>query len=183
MERPAIKVRIFSLATDDDGGTSAQAFGSERAMEDALIEGTGGMYSSYTRADFDLWKAANPDGDLSDWWEEHRGDLDTYSTDEEELDVPLPPIAKQLAGASGAAKVEMALALLIEARELIKAADNQRTLQRVRAAISSCKGARRIQTGRRVRAEIERHLGGDEYLVADPAAEAAFARRQEEALA
>lgn len=44
------------------------------------------------------------------------------------------------------------VALLARARELFKAADNRRTVARVRSAISSAKGAVRIQASRRVRA-------------------------------
>lgn len=45
--------------------------------------------------------------------------------------------------------------LLIEARELFKKADNKRTVERIRYAISSAKGAVRIQSGRRVRKQLE----------------------------
>jgi hypothetical protein len=51
-----------------------------------------------------------------------------------------------------AERVERALALLIEARALLKTADNKRTAARVEAAISSCRGARRIQGYRTTRA-------------------------------
>lgn len=54
----------------------------------------------------------------------------------------------------GQEKVERALALLCEARELLKQADHQQTLKRVRHAISSCKGAVRIAGYRVTRAHM-----------------------------
>jgi hypothetical protein len=51
-------------------------------------------------------------------------------------------------------RAEAGLKLLIGARELFKSADNKRTLARVEAAISSAKGAVRIQVGRAVRAQL-----------------------------
>jgi hypothetical protein len=120
--RPMLKIKVYSLATDDDGGTNSAVFINEREMEDAIIAGTGGHYSSYTRADFEEWLTENPDGDLNQWWDEHRGDLDSYSTDEQELELELPPIAEQMRGVTHAAKVEMALALMDEARALFTSA-------------------------------------------------------------
>jgi hypothetical protein len=148
-----MKCTIFTLATDDDNGTSGQAFGSERAMEDALIESTGSRYSGgYTREDFEGWLAENPDGDLNQWWDEHRGDLDSYTTDEERIDVdlcaqPLPPTGRE--------QVAEAIECLKRARDLLKASGNRQTLARVRLALSSAKGAARIQISRDVRKQME----------------------------
>ena len=56
---------------------------------------------------------------------------------------------------SDAAKVERALALLIEARDLVTSADNKRTVERIKSAISSCRGARRIQGYRETRKQSD----------------------------
>lgn len=56
---------------------------------------------------------------------------------------------------SDAAKVDRALELLREARELVKDAGNKRTADRIRAAIASCQGARRIQDYRAARATVD----------------------------
>jgi hypothetical protein len=48
-------------------------------------------------------------------------------------------------------RAEMGLALLRDARELFKAADNKRTAARISAAISSARGAVRIQGYRETR--------------------------------
>jgi hypothetical protein len=72
-------------------------------------------------------------------------ELDGFSVD---------PVAPCNTAMTDAERVDRALELLREARELIKAAGNKRTLARIRLAISSCKGARRIQASRRVRADM-----------------------------
>lgn len=48
-------------------------------------------------------------------------------------------------------RAQMGLALLRDARELFKAADNKRTVARIDAAISSARGAVRIQEYREAR--------------------------------
>lgn len=52
---------------------------------------------------------------------------------------------------SNTAKARIALAHLRAARDIFKAIDNQRTVDRIRAAISSAKGAVRIQEYRKTR--------------------------------
>lgn len=52
---------------------------------------------------------------------------------------------------SNRAKARIALAHLRAARDIFKAIDNQRTVERIRAAISSAKGAVRIQEMRETR--------------------------------
>lgn len=51
-------------------------------------------------------------------------------------------------------QAQTALGLLKHARKLIKAADNRRTLARIDAAISSARGAVRIQDYRETRARV-----------------------------
>lgn len=51
-------------------------------------------------------------------------------------------------------EAEYATNMLIAAREVFKRIDNHRTADRVRKAISSAKGAVRIQRNRRVREEM-----------------------------
>lgn len=52
---------------------------------------------------------------------------------------------------SNRAKAEIALAHLRAARDIFKAIDNKRTVERIRHAISSAKGAVRIQEYRETR--------------------------------
>ena len=57
-------------------------------------------------------------------------------------------------------KAERGLALLIEARRLFREADNRQTVDRIRAAISSARGAVRIQDYRETRRLIDRREAG-----------------------
>lgn len=57
------------------------------------------------------------------------------------------------ASTEGRRQVAEGIACLQRARALFKAAGNLRTLERVRLALSSAKGAARIQIGREIRAE------------------------------
>jgi hypothetical protein len=58
-------------------------------------------------------------------------------------------------------RAKMGLDVLIAARELFKAADNKRTVARIEAAISSARGAVRIQAGREARALYEQQRAAD----------------------
>lgn len=62
-------------------------------------------------------------------------------------------------------KAKRALALLAEARDLLKQAEHRQTLRRVRYAISSAKGAVRIAGDRVVRAQLS---GGAPACAEDP---------------
>lgn len=66
-----------------------------------------------------------------------------------EGDYPILP-----AQMSGKGKAQRGVALLIEARDLFKSADNKRTVARIASAISSARGAVRIQEGRSGRAML-----------------------------
>ena len=57
---------------------------------------------------------------------------------------------------SNKAKAEIALAHLKAARDIFKAIDNKQTVNRIRAAISSARGAVRIQEYRATRRETGR---------------------------
>jgi hypothetical protein len=85
-----MKITVHTLATDDDNGTSSGAFATEDEMWDSLIEGTG-KYGGHSREDADEWLKVKNDPDLTyhDWWEAHRGDLDSYTCDEVQLDIDL----------------------------------------------------------------------------------------------
>jgi hypothetical protein len=52
-------------------------------------------------------------------------------------------------------RAKLGLELLEAARDLFKRADNKRTVERIRSAISSAKGAVRIQEGRAVRVQVQ----------------------------
>lgn len=80
-------------------------------------------------------------------WRTERRNGGIWRSDDVDLCAqPLPPTGEQ--------QVDEAIECLRRARDLLKASMNLRTLLKVRCALSSAKGARRIQTGRRVRAEI-----------------------------
>lgn len=148
-----MKIKVHTLATDTDMGTSSGAFATEEQMWDSLIQGTGSYLSDHTRADADAWLAEQGDPDLTyhDWWEAHRGDLDSYTCDEIAVDVPL---CGQPLPATGREQVAEAIECLQRARYLLKASGNKQTLARVRLALSSAKGAARIQCGRETRARL-----------------------------
>lgn len=59
-------------------------------------------------------------------------------------------------------KAEAGLELLVQARELFKAAGNKQTTKRVQLAISSARGAVRIQEYRATREDIIKRPWGDE---------------------
>jgi hypothetical protein len=145
-----MKITVYSYAEDTDNGTSSAVYATERECDDALLEAF-----DRTREDFEAWQAENdPDGDLWDFKEDQNlgGDLDTFHTETAHVDVdlcaqPLPPTGRE--------QVAEAIECLKRARDLLKASDNKQTLARVRLALSSAKGAARIQIGREVRAPAE----------------------------
>lgn len=140
-----MKITVHILSGDDDGGTWGEAYPTEQAAYDALIVDHLGEKPE----DVPAWLEENGYG-RDDVWEfisAHKSDpsLDTYQIGEETLDVAL---CDQPLPATGAEQVAEAIECLKRARDLLKEADNRQTLKRVQLALSSAKGAARIQSSR-----------------------------------
>jgi hypothetical protein len=146
-----MKITVHLLAADDSGGTHAEAFATDAESVTALLEAYG-----LTDEEFVAWQAETGDNETGLWdfleARGSKGDLDTYNLDEIDVDFDL---CAQPLPATGKEQVAEAIECLQRARKLLKAADNRRTLNRVRLALSSAKGAARIQASRAVRAESE----------------------------
>ncbi|MYB77838.1 MAG: hypothetical protein F4X83_12275 [Chloroflexi bacterium] len=74
-----MKLTIYTLATDCDNGTNAQVFVSEDTRDDALLEWVGS-----SRED---WQASDLADDLHAFVQTKTGYLDTFSTDEQQIEV------------------------------------------------------------------------------------------------
>lgn len=76
-----MKIKVYTLATDDDNGTTPQAFGSEVERDDALL--------SWVGSNRETWLASNLADDLHEYVLSRTEHLDTFSTDEQEIEVDL----------------------------------------------------------------------------------------------
>jgi hypothetical protein len=77
------KIRVQALASDTDAGTTAHAVLTDYDAVSWFVEQVGQNQSEY-----ELFKEDHPDGDVWDFIELHRGDLDTFSWEEVELEIP-----------------------------------------------------------------------------------------------
>jgi hypothetical protein len=143
-----MKIRVFTLAGDDSGGTWGEAHASEDGAYDTLITD----HLGEKLEDVKPWLEENG-YEADDIWpfiDAHKSDcsLDTYQIEQTDLDIDL---CAQPFPDTGAQQVQEAIECLQRARDLLKASGNLRTLLRVRSAISSARGAARIQEYRRAR--------------------------------
>lgn len=149
-----MKIKVHTLAGDDSGGTWGEAYASEREAYDALLVD----HLGESREEFEQWaenrRKRDRDDDIWAFIDAHKDDpsLDTYQIEETTLDFDL---CAQPLPATGYGQAQEAVECLRRARDLLKAADNKQTLARVEAALSSAKGAVRIQRGRETRLMIE----------------------------
>lgn len=74
-----MKLTLYTLATDDNSGTHADVFGTERARDDALLEWVG--------SNREEWSASAFAGDLHEYVLSKADYLDTFSTDEQEIEI------------------------------------------------------------------------------------------------
>jgi len=74
-----VRFTIYILATDDDCGTHASVFGSEAARDDALLEWVGSNREEWAQGQFS--------DDLNEHVQSKTDYLDTFSTDEQEVDI------------------------------------------------------------------------------------------------
>lgn len=78
-----MKIRVQALASDTDNGTCCHAVLTEEEAISWLVGEVGHDMNEY-----DLFKEDHPDGDVWDFIELHRGDLDTFAWEEVELEIP-----------------------------------------------------------------------------------------------
>ena len=84
----SLKFTVYTLASDDDNGTQAQVFTSERATVIALLdhlEVRGEAREQLIKAYFNPHDSGP---DFYDMLQEHKSDLDTYNIDEHEVEFP-----------------------------------------------------------------------------------------------
>ncbi|MEM8976178.1 MAG: hypothetical protein AAGD43_29270 [Pseudomonadota bacterium] len=74
-----MKIKVFTLATDDDNGTKARVFGTEVQRDDALLIWVG--------SNRETWQASKLADDLHEYIQSRTEHLDTFSTDEDEIDL------------------------------------------------------------------------------------------------
>lgn len=79
-----MKITVFTLATDDDEGTTARVFGSEEERDDALLSWVGSNRES--------WQQSEYPEDLHEYVQTLSGHLDTFSTDQQEVEIVLADI-------------------------------------------------------------------------------------------
>lgn len=81
-----VKVTVYTLASDDDYGTRAEVFATERAAVEALLE-----QLKYTPTDEERQELIDayfdPDGDFYEDISEWKSNYDTYSVDVHQLEV------------------------------------------------------------------------------------------------
>lgn len=149
-----MKLKLYTLAGDTDAnGTFADVFATEAERQDALLSHLEDS-DDYTATPDGYARFVADHGDnMIEFIDRHRAEhLDTFSWDDPTIVIDL--CAQPLPG-TGREQAEQALECLRRARDLLKAAGNLQTLARVQAAISSAKGAVRIQSGRETRAKLE----------------------------
>ena len=74
-----MKLTIYTLATDDKCGTHADVFGSQTERDDALLE--------WVNSNRDEWAESEFAGDLHEYVLSKTDYLDTFSTDEQEIEI------------------------------------------------------------------------------------------------
>lgn len=139
-----MKITVIAACTDTDNGTelfvSLDEEATTRWIIDQFIEQDGwGKFQRFL---------ADGGADLYDFLEPQLG-LDSWSRESFELEIPAQLPFPQ----TGYDQVKEAIECLQRARDLLKASGNLRTLLRVRSAISSARGALRIQDCRDARTQ------------------------------
>lgn len=76
-----MKLTIYTLATDDDCGTTSTVFADAASRDAALLEWAG--------TNWDEWKESDLADDLHEFIQTKTDHLDTFSTDEQELVIDL----------------------------------------------------------------------------------------------
>lgn len=146
-----MRIEIHLFASDDDNGTHAAAFATDREAEDEVLAAIG-----ETRESFDAWVAAGGCKEGDDFWDFYQDQkcepLDTHNTYSETIDFDL---CAQPLPDSDVAKAREAVECLRRARDLLKASNNKQTLKRVEAALSGALGAVRINEGRAVKTAVD----------------------------
>ncbi len=79
-----MKITVYSLATDDDEGTTARVFGSEEERDDALLSWVGSNRESWAQREHPV--------DLHEYVQTLSDHLDTFSTDQQEVEIDLHDI-------------------------------------------------------------------------------------------
>jgi hypothetical protein len=74
-----MRVNIYTLATDDKCGTHADVFGSEAERDNALL--------AWVNSDREQWAESKLAGDLHEYVLSKVDYLDTFSTDEQEVEI------------------------------------------------------------------------------------------------
>lgn len=74
-----MKLKIYTLATDDDSGTHADVFGTEEARDDALL--------AWVSSDREEWAKSEFADDLHEYVQSKTDYLDTFSTDVQDVGV------------------------------------------------------------------------------------------------
>lgn len=89
-----MKIKVWTLASDDDNGTQAAVFATERLAYEAF---TAAVFPDASDDDYDraysLLGVATLSLDFSaldEFLQESKGSLDTYSVEEHEIEVALP---------------------------------------------------------------------------------------------
>lgn len=76
-----MKLTIYTLATDCDNGTTSQTFATEQERDSALLEWVG--------SNPEQWAASKLADDLHEYVQSKTGYMDTFSTDEQEIEVDI----------------------------------------------------------------------------------------------
>lgn len=74
-----MRMKIYTLATDDNNGTQTAVFGTEAARDDALLE--------WVNANREDWAESAFADDLHTYIQSKTDYLDTFSTDEQEVEI------------------------------------------------------------------------------------------------
>jgi hypothetical protein len=77
-------ITVFSLASDDDGGTSARVFATEKEAVAALLDALALDHNSRHRL---MQEYSDPEGDFYGRLDDYKSAYDTYSIDQHTLEV------------------------------------------------------------------------------------------------
>lgn len=79
-----MKITVFTLATDDDNGTTARVFASEAERVTALLQWVG--------SDHTTWQESELAGDLHEYVQSLSDHMDTFSTDEHQVEIDIADV-------------------------------------------------------------------------------------------